>query len=493
MTAKQQDIYRWVRIVGLVFFLSALFLAIVLASRMRLSGDDYCYRAVFAQEGFWGMQARSFMEITMYNGNRFSLTFFAGLAGLLPPWGGGAMVILALLAWLAGLVWVGRLLAKAGDLRLGWTGALLVAGGYASFVLWAAPNPDQSFYWLSGMLPYFMPLVGGTLMVGLALHISRSSRPWAGLAGLFLLALITGGFSETGAAFQGGFWALVLSAALLSRLGRGGWGRTLFWPAFMVLLGTLAALALLYFSPSTRGRLAHLPAPLSFEAFLSLYLLNLKVYFWNIIMRRTLTVLVPLAFGLGLGAVFPQHKLSAQPAQTEGARRFHSRAALAAGVGLGAVFLAACVILPGTYVFADYPPDRAFILSQAALTGAAIVIGGMIALGVRTLIKPEGIGKRWVQAAGLVFLIFSLVGPVLFIRRSLNDVRFFTRWARMWDARHTVLVQAAAAGADDVHVIQLDHVIQDVGELSPDPGYWYNNCAEMYYGVDRIYADQPGW
>jgi hypothetical protein len=44
-----------------------------------------------------------------------------------------------------------------------------------------------------------------------------------------------------------------------------------------------------------------------------------------------------------------------------------------------------------------------------------------------------------------------------------------------------------------LEVMQLDHVIPDVGELNPDPGYWYNQCAAGYYGIDSISANQPGW
>jgi hypothetical protein len=35
--------------------------------------------------------------------------------------------------------------------------------------------------------------------------------------------------------------------------------------------------------------------------------------------------------------------------------------------------------------------------------------------------------------------------------------------------------------------------LPDIGELDPDPGYWYNQCAAGYYGVDTISANQPGW
>jgi hypothetical protein len=39
----------------------------------------------------------------------------------------------------------------------------------------------------------------------------------------------------------------------------------------------------------------------------------------------------------------------------------------------------------------------------------------------------------------------------------------------------------------------MDNIIPDVAELQPDPDYWYNNCAEWYYDLDRLSANLPGW
>jgi hypothetical protein len=49
------------------------------------------------------------------------------------------------------------------------------------------------------------------------------------------------------------------------------------------------------------------------------------------------------------------------------------------------------------------------------------------------------------------------------------------------------------AEGHDEKGIRVDHIISDVRKLSLDPDNWYNNCAEMYYGIKAIYADLPGW
>ena len=88
---------------------------------------------------------------------------------------------------------------------------------------------------------------------------------------------------------------------------------------------------------------------------------------------------------------------------------------------------------------------------------------------------------------------FILVAPAMLMQSTLDDLPVVTRWSRLWDNRHQQLLAANAVNDVEIHVIELDHMIDGVGELSPDPGYWYNNCAEMYYGINAIIADQPGW
>jgi hypothetical protein len=69
----------------------------------------------------------------------------------------------------------------------------------------------------------------------------------------------------------------------------------------------------------------------------------------------------------------------------------------------------------------------------------------------------------------------------------------FRYWSKQWDKRHEQIIEAVMAGDKEVHVIQLDHIIENVGELGPDPtSPTYNEPASIYYGI-QIIADLPGW
>jgi len=98
MEKGSRVIDRWLVWVILVFQSAGLFFVGLLATKMRLSGDDYCLDSVLVREGLWGMVIRSYMEVSMYNGNRYSQIFFSGLAGLSPRWGNGFFVIGSLVA-----------------------------------------------------------------------------------------------------------------------------------------------------------------------------------------------------------------------------------------------------------------------------------------------------------------------------------------------------------------------------------------------------------
>ena len=83
--------------------------------------------------------------------------------------------------------------------------------------------------------------------------------------------------------------------------------------------------------------------------------------------------------------------------------------------------------------------------------------------------------------------------PLRAVPKITSNIAFYQKWSAFWDARDKQIIQAKDNGQKDIEVITIDHPITDVGELSPDPGYWYNVCASQYYGVNSIKADLPGW
>ena len=86
-----------------------------------------------------------------------------------------------------------------------------------------------------------------------------------------------------------------------------------------------------------------------------------------------------------------------------------------------------------------------------------------------------------------------LVYPLYASRNYISRLPEYAKWAAFWDQHDLAIQQGKQAGIMDLNVVQIDHIIPDVGGLSPDPGHWYNICASQYYSVKTITADQPGW
>jgi hypothetical protein len=499
--SQRSFVYWFVIVTGLVFFSSALICLLALGWHMRLSGDDYCYNAVLAQKGFWGMQTYSYNKVSMYNGNRYSANLLAGFFGLFPIRGSFLLITASLLAWLGGIVVLLQWFSRRFELKLSWIEAFVIAEAFASILLWGAPSLNQSLFWRSGLLSYFSPVVGGTwVLANVCFAGTRSKGRWLHLLLIFLAAIIVGGFSETGASFWGGFWAVSLLSLLMVRW---SWKKARVGPFALPIsaafLGTILAVSLLALSPSTALKLSENPSTLDFGRLVPHLVLNVRVYLWINLMRRGLMVLVPFLFGLGLGSGLSlrQQRMNKQPGPPGNIWMLSGALLL---IGVAVVLLITAVMLPVTLIQADYPPDRALILGQAVLTVASMAVGYLVARLFYRFIQGARLHSArtafcqkllWVVT---VFLMFtSLVAPVQIFQIGVENGSLFHRWSQLWDQRHAKLVAAGREGVESIRVMALDHLIEDVGELAADPGYWYNNCAEMVYGVDEIIADQPGW
>ena len=226
-------------------------------SNMRYTGDDYCYAGLFRQRGFWETIRSTYLGPSPFNGNRYSLTLFSGLAGMVGPAASAALPAMAIWTGVAGLTFGSGAAARAFSFRFSRLERLLAAEGIVFYTLAMSPELAQSLYWRSAMLPYFLPLVLLTIIGGIILDQARQRRPprlWLGAT--FALALLAGGFSETAAALQ--FTALALAFIfILSARRRGGrhfpWGSRIL---ALALAGTVLALVLLAASPANEYVLA---------------------------------------------------------------------------------------------------------------------------------------------------------------------------------------------------------------------------------------------
>jgi len=125
----------------------------------RYLQDDYCYGGDVRQKGFFTAQIYAYFEPTEYNGNRFSLTFFSGIAEL----AGGARAErylpgLSLLIWLFTLIYLIHQIQIKLFNSAYLTVSILVALFLLTYTLYLAPDLYQVLYWRSGRLPYLTPL-----------------------------------------------------------------------------------------------------------------------------------------------------------------------------------------------------------------------------------------------------------------------------------------------------------------------------------------------
>lgn len=87
---------------------------------------------------------------------------------------------------------------------------------------------------------------------------------------IILSCCFGGGFSETGVAFQGGFWTLIVLGSYIFAH-RSSWRfRAPLFLSAMIWLGTLVALVLLALSPVVKARLMDLPSPPNLLALLEM-------------------------------------------------------------------------------------------------------------------------------------------------------------------------------------------------------------------------------
>jgi hypothetical protein len=456
-------------------------------STMRYTGDDYCYAGLFTQRGFWGTLGSTYLGPAPFHGNRYSLTFVSGLADSIGPAANAVLPALALLLWIAGLALLFRRVPPPRPRLLP---AILAAQSIALYSLALAPQPEQSLYWRSGMLPYLAPLVLSGFLGSAVLSAAARARPTSApllLAGL--LAWVGAGFSETAAALQMAVLVLLLAAAWNAK--RPG---DLRFPGAApalgaALAGTALGVLLLWISPSNASRLADLDVTRDPLAVARMSFWHAYLYLHGLPFRFALPC---AAIGLSF---FCWTALAGRP-QREGI----GRRTLLGGLILGAVWFAltAAVMAPSAYAQSSYPVGRALIaagyLSAIGLAGLGALAGRWVAAqltgaGGQATARTGG----RVAALSVLFVLSVTAYPLLAARTAVAEYPRYRRWADFWDDRDRQIRAARRAGVRQLEVVLLDKIIPGVAELQPDPNFWYNNCAEWRYDMRRISASLPGW
>ncbi|MBA4384797.1 MAG: hypothetical protein C0410_08680 [Anaerolinea sp.] len=520
---------------------SGLVAILLIGSTSRYMQDDYCYAALL-RGNFWQQQVNAYLHETTFSGNRFSLTFFMGISELFGPTATRYVPAFMLLAWLDSLYFFIRQLPWLN--HQDWVNrleAFIVAEVLVLFTLGMAPNWVQVYFWRAGMFPYLAPLVTGSLLMALlAKSLPMGKYRWIWLTLVLITAFLTGGFSEIAVVAELAILGLGLCIMLLYKKGR----KALILPFGLAILGCVAAMALIVLSPMNMLRLQRSyseSTPIlqtlinSFQGGLTFYLATLY--------RSTLYYISALLIFTLLGwGINKRLDTSALPLKR--------LLLMAGGLILAAYLVTSAAMAPGFYAENSYPSDRAQIVPRFISLLLALGLGflaGNACVGVKkrwlssilfALLGAAGLlvialwfngmklqfhpptypeMREWVRAnqwISLVILVGSLLVSVLIvwktgIRLSLSiwlvllgipalimGARFLAEYplmqqrAELWDGRDAVIRQQQAVGETQL-VVPAMNSLTGILELSDYEGFWVNNCAALYYGVESISAVEP--
>jgi hypothetical protein len=444
----------------------------------RYVADDFWSAGYLRTLGFWGAQHYWYTSWT----GRYTNTFLVALAELLGPGTTSWLPVTSLVLWIVALYWLFDGLFKL--IRVPYS--RMVRLGAALLVLYTTlrtlVNWQQVILWLTGILTYTMPMIGLTFWS--AWFLTRINQPetykpkWSALLFTILVFWFLGGFSETSLVFQTTVLglALVLFFLLPSDFPH---KRGALLLLAMGLAGSLAALLSDLLAPGNSMKLVNnggIQAPHLFEMLRQTFS-SAEHYIKNSFdnsLRPMLCILgIPalLAFGF-------HPRLEHRPALRD----------LVRPAGFLALF--ALVILtvywicfvPSYAVLRMGPPLRSLVVmfSWLSLTlGIESYAFGMTLNRLAQWISPffQRADILRVTRAGAVLATFVLLvlGPLQSAQKLWRVMPEYQQFAAEWDARDRVARQAAADGAQDVVLFQLN----DLYGMGPEiPGQF-----ALYYGL----------
>jgi len=470
-------------------FAVPLFIFMLIGANMRYNGDDYCYAANLVRYGFFGVQVVAYQEVGYYNGNRFSLNLFSAIADLFGPFANGVWPALAVLLWLIG-IWFGlKTLSKLLDLEI--SDFLLAAGSEALVFFTLAHTQDisQSLFWRSGMLPYLAPIIGNIFLVVILLKQNISPHLQVhNLVGAVIVSFLSAGFSETGAVVQttwlGLLFIFLIIRVLIQPNARPGLTKMLFITIGSIV-ASAAAMVFLAVSPTVLMMKPQLGESLDIIEIFQ-YSIRYTRRFFSTLKISPLEYTIPTAVFAALAMIHPFSKLKV------GFFNPRKLVAIFFGIAICTYTLVLSSMVAFSYAQRAFPEPRAVIIPQFILTCSLCALGFLTGIIASEISRKINIETPIMLLSGIMVLI-CLSSPMWTGRVYWGELPRYQRWSAFWDRRDHELRQLKNHPTQEVHVVAIDHIIPRVGDLGRDRGSWYNQCASIYYGLEAIYADLPGW
>jgi hypothetical protein len=99
--------------------------------------------------------------------------------------------------------------------------------------------------------------------------------------------------------------------------------------------------------------------------------------------------------------------------------------------------------------------------------------------------------SNWKKAFPVAMILLAAFVHIGFSTESINSrIPEFSFRAKMWDMRDAQIRELTLLGQREIEVRALDS-LDGISELQETPDHWVNNCAEIYYGIDALWAVEP--
>lgn len=476
-----------VYIICILGFLAGIAAFAYMGVNMRLIGDDYCEAAMVTKHGFINGQIRAYFDPVPFHGNRYTKTFIATFISLFPPKAYGFVPLSALIVFGLGLYVFQSAIFKLLHQEKSKLFKVFVSVVIVFFTFLYAPTVNQSLYWTSAMLPSTAPIFGTLYLM--ALLLTQSKLKWYMSIIVFIFALINGGLSENGSMLQ---LALISITLIVSRsfFKKSDIYRSIFNKSVSALIGALSAIIIMWVSPSISQKQSEMTLSIlqtirmSLNHSMNFYLEFIKSFILSI---GFLIVIGIFAYLLETWTI--KSKQEQKPVITK-------KILLSLFLTHLVVFLLILSnMIPSALTRNTYPDPRHLIIATFASTLGFFSTGYIVGVLFDKILRHFEIKEKFMSILIIGIGLITLTGlyPVRYIPHIINDQMIFKYWSYQWDRRHNEINEKIISGERVIHVMQLHTVIEYVSELSPDLGNWYNLCAADYYGISKIYADQPGW
>lgn len=443
-----------------------------LGTYSRYIADDYCA----AQAA----QARGILNATVnwyvtWSG-RFMADFLDSLLGYGGPQIMPFVTPIVVLVFFAALVFaLYQFLPARTSLPRFFSSAILAAALLFS-ILKLSPTVSQSIYWAEGMHIVVPPLILGLVCTGLLrfcstnLHTLKSRILFGILAGL--IAFIAGGFCETFGALQTS--ALGITLLIVISYGTQENRRKIIPQTALCLLGSLASLVVIYFSPGTSVRQGQLGAPagligaMRIAIISSFDFLRMELSSWERIVALLALILLAAVVTGAMGVNIPVMQIKR----------------ILLGLPLITLVLLVACFVSGGYALRNILPDRTQIIPVTCLVCSTAAWGGVLGVLVQQknlLPRLTVPGLTWTGIAAFVLVLYLAIAP-LEAYKVIRQVPVYSAYGTVWDANDAQIRAAKSAGFTEVQI----KVVQNwagLGEIGLDSTYWENRCASQYYGI----------